>query len=495
MDGSRIGLTTHDCEASLIAGQWRGRKMRPCHLAGSGVHSIETARLSDGPHIVVHCTSDFASNRGCTGPVTLNTDNTAPAPPRRLTVVGGDGWRNTNSFSFAWETPDQGRAAPVTGFRHRITGESGPVGPEVEVVGRDGLESLTLPGPGLFTVAFWLVDAAGNADPAAESPVSIGFDDRPPVGYLSDPSPDRPDRLLASVTDALSGVDSAEISVRPRGRGEWEALPTGLDRGTGSATADFGSELREPGPWEVRLTVTDRAGNRLVTDRRGNGSVMTIDAPAKVETFLTARLATAGRSGSSLRVGPGAGTRVEGRLVTGSGRPLAERKIEVIQTPAVAGGRRVVSSATTDGSGRFRGRLAARVSHSVSVRFAGTPRLLASSSGPFDLRVRARVVFRARPVRLRTGQVVAFTGRVLPGRAARLARGNLVKIEYRERSTRRWRPVQVTRVRAGGRFGTRYRFRYVTGLARITLRAELMTARGFPYATSASKPVVIRVSG
>jgi hypothetical protein len=168
--------------------------------------------------------------------------------------------------------------------------------------------------------------------------------------------------------------------------------------------------------------------------------------------------------------------------------------VEVIQDPAI-GTRRISKTVTTDRAGRFRSGLFSRVSHSVSVRFGGTPRLLGSFSGPFDLRVRAKVLFRARPRRLRTGDLVTFTGRVLPGPAARRARGNLVKVEYFERSARRWRPVQVTRVRAGGRFRTDYRFRYVTGMARIRFRAELVAARGFPYATTASKPVTVRVSG
>lgn len=494
VDGSRVGQTTHDCDASLIAGQWRGRKMRPCELTGSGSLPIDTARFSDGPHQVVHCSVDFASSRGCAEPVTINTDNTAPAPPRRLAVTGGDGWRNTNSFSLTWETPDQLEAAPVTAFRHSITGEAGPTGPEQEKLGRDGLDSFTLPGRGRFTVAVWLVDAAGNSDPSARETVSIGFDDLPPTGFLIDPAPSRPDRLLASFDDAHSGIGSAVISVRPKGGDEWDELPTGLDRSAGTAIAEFGSEGRTPGPWEVRLVATDIAGNSLVTTRRGNGSEMVIEAPAKVETVLSARLIAGRRSGSALRVSPGSRTRVEGRLVTRSGRPLADREVEVFEIPAI-GRRRLARKVITDRSGRFRSGLASRASRSISVRFSGTPRLLGSSSGPFDLRVRAKLLFRARPRQLRTGEPVTFSGRVLPGPAARRARGSLVKVEYLERSTRRWRPVQVTRVRADGRFRTGYRFRYVTGLARIRFRAELLAARGFPWATTASKPVTVRVSG
>ena len=74
-------------------------------------------------------------------------------------------------------------------------------------------------------------------------------------------------------------------------------------------------------------------------------------------------------------------------------------------------------------------------------------------------------------------------------------RGKLVAIQYLEAATGRWRPVLVTRSDHGGRFRARYRFRYVSGLARIRLRAVALAEERWPYAPGTSPPVTVRVTG
>jgi len=73
-------------------------------------------------------------------------------------------------------------------------------------------------------------------------------------------------------------------------------------------------------------------------------------------------------------------------------------------------------------------------------------------------------------------------------------RGKLVAIQYLERATGRWRPALVVRTDAKGRFDTSYRFRYVTGVARIRLRATAPAEGGWPFARGSSSPVTITVS-
>jgi hypothetical protein len=74
-------------------------------------------------------------------------------------------------------------------------------------------------------------------------------------------------------------------------------------------------------------------------------------------------------------------------------------------------------------------------------------------------------------------------------------RGKLVAVQYFEVATRRWRPVLVTRSDHDGRFRAHYRFHYVTGVASIRLRATALAEDGWPYATGASRPVAVRVTG
>jgi hypothetical protein len=74
-------------------------------------------------------------------------------------------------------------------------------------------------------------------------------------------------------------------------------------------------------------------------------------------------------------------------------------------------------------------------------------------------------------------------------------RGKLVAVQYYEESTKRWRPVLVTRSDHSGRFRASYRFRYVSGTASIRLRAIALSEDRWPYAPGASRSVTVRVTG
>ena len=99
------------------------------------------------------------------------------------------------------------------------------------------------------------------------------------------------------------------------------------------------------------------------------------------------------------------------------------------------------------------------------------------------------------PPSLQTGQVVRFWGRVRAHGAPLPRRGKLVAIQYLETATGRWRPVLVTRSDHAGHFRARYRFRYLSGPARIRLRAVALSEERWPYAPGASPPLVVRVNG
>ena len=114
---------------------------------------------------------------------------------------------------------------------------------------------------------------------------------------------------------------------------------------------------------------------------------------------------------------------------------------------------------------------------------------------PLERRVRSGVSFEAAPRSLATGAVVHLSGTVGSRGAAIPRRGKLIAIQYLEAATGRWRPVLVTRSDHGGRFRARYRFRYVTGVAAIRLRATALAEERWPYAPGSSPPIAIRVHG
>jgi len=90
---------------------------------------------------------------------------------------------------------------------------------------------------------------------------------------------------------------------------------------------------------------------------------------------------------------------------------------------------------------------------------------------------------------------VTLSGRVLPGPARIPARGKLVTVQYLERASGRWQPALVTRTDARGHFEARYRFRYISGEARIRLRATALPEAGWPYASGFSAPLTVEVHG
>jgi hypothetical protein len=167
----------------------------------------------------------------------------------------------------------------------------------------------------------------------------------------------------------------------------------------------------------------------------------------------------------------------------------------VVRGAAGVGGAPERRRVVTGRAGRFDLRLPAGTSRRVLVSFRGGGGLAPSARRSLALRVRAAVSLAAEPTDLDTGESVRLHGRVLLGPARVSGRGKLVAIQYLERATGRWRPALVVRTDAKGRFDTKYRFRYVTGLAEIRLRATAPAEGGWPFARGSSAPVTVTVHG
>ena len=149
----------------------------------------------------------------------------------------------------------------------------------------------------------------------------------------------------------------------------------------------------------------------------------------------------------------------------------------------------------TGPDGDFALNLPPGTSRRIAVSFAGDRRHSQAPVESLRLGVKGSLSFKVRPVRLKTGQKVRFRGRVRAGAARHPTRGSVVAIRYFERSSRSWRPVLVTRTDRFGRYRAAYRFRYITGRARIRLRATLLPSQNFPYLPANSRPVSVRVRG
>ncbi len=527
LDGNRVSLYEYGCAKALIGSEWRATRMQPCPTNAGGSADIDTTHFSDGPHRLDHCEVDFAGNSACVSPLTVLIDNNPPAHVRNLTLAGGDDWRRANDFDFNWDNPDQGQASAIGGARWRITG---PAGYDTGVKFSGGhdlrsLQNLFVPHAGTYQLSVWLRDEAGNEAGQSAVSAALRFDDVPPgVAFEASESEDTvPQEIRAEATDAHSGVAAGEIHYRRLDSDRWDELPAKVhpgDSGSAELIARLPSDLG-PGTYVFRADAVDRAGNAAATTRRADGTQMTVrktagepvagldraapigsstaapaSARARGKTRIYARLHWRGRRGTELTVPFRAAAMLGGRLVDADGAGLAGRALRVVSRPSRGALRRArAASVTTGRHGGFRLQLPPGTSRRVAISFPGEGRLVGAARAPLTLRVRGGVALRVVPRSLRTGQAVHFSGRVRTLGAPIPRRGKLVAIQYFESAARRWRPVLVLRSDHSGRFHGSYRFRYVSGAARIRLRAAALAEDRWPYAPGASRPVAIRVTG
>jgi hypothetical protein len=522
IDGARVGLAQHPCATALIEGELRATRMRPCWTDVSGTLTIDTTRFSDGPHTLGHCTTDFAGNLACAPDRTVFVDNNPPAHPRKLALAGGEEWRRVSDFDAVWANPDQGAASRIGGAYWRIEGPAGYDSGVRYAAGRDRttLENLAAPRVGAFTLHVWLRDEAGNDAPSSAVDVPLRFDDVAP-GIAFERAPDTvapaealPEAVRAEIDDAHSGPGSGQIRYRRIEAEQWTELPTQFEPGPEAGGARLVARLPETlpaGTYLFRAEARDRAGNVAVTTRRADGTEMSlrrrvaveearrVSGPAaspRAKTRLFARLRWRGHSGPAVTVPFGSGAVLSGRLVDAEGAGLAGRELRIVSRPSRgAMTRPSVRAVGTGPQGGFRLPLTVGPSRRVTVSYRGDERLESSRRPALALRVRSGVSFHATPRTLRTGEVVRLRGGVRTQGAPLPRRGKLVAVQYYETAARRWRPVLVTRSDHDGRFRARYRFRYVSGTARIRLRAVALAEERWPYVPGASRPLTVEVGG
>lgn len=521
VDGARVNLTEYPCAKVSIGGEWRAAQMQPCPLGVSANATIDTARFSDGPHAIHHCSVDFAGNPGCAGDQTFYVDNNPPAHPRELSLAGGDAWRRSNDFDLAWINPAQAPASPIGGASWRITGPAGYDSGAKFVPGHElaGLQNLFVPRAGAYSLSIWLRDEAGNETASSAASLPLRFDDVPPgVAFEPTAAEDAAaSQIRAEITDTHSGPASGEIHYRRLDSQQWTELPAKFQRGNPAEKAELIARLPSdlgPGTYVFRADAADAAGNTATSTRRSDGTEMTVRKvagepvagvkraepagakPARAKARIFARLRWHRHSGTALTVPFRAAALLSGRLVDGDGAGLAGRTLRVATHPSHGAlGRARTESLQTGAHGGFQLLLSVGTSRRITVSFAGDAHLDAAERSPLTLRVRSGVELQVSSSQLQTGEALRFSGRVRSLGAPLPRRGKLVSIQYFEAAARRWRPVLVTRTDHSGHFRAGYRFRYISGSARIRIRAAVLPEERWPYAAGVSQPLVVRVTG
>jgi hypothetical protein len=257
------------------------------------------------------------------------------------------------------------------------------------------------------------------------------------------------------------------------------------------------TSLISDGAHRARVFATDVAGNRGVSSPfefvarngfRPNGLNATRFAA------LSAWYDRGSRQRSSVTVPFGATRTIRGQLKTADGAPIPNALIDVSATHLRVGARqRVSGQVTTDAQGRFAYRPLAGPSRTIAFGYrAFSLDEGFSATATARLLVRPRIALRVSPRRVRNGQRVTFSGRLVggPGRA------DAAVVVYALAGGARSRiPVESARTDARGRFRVRYRFRTVTGEATFRFNARIQRQAGYPYASGASPVVTVRVRG
>ncbi len=464
----------------------------PCPNGG-GTVAIDTRGAREGRLPLTVVATDAAGNRAETTRDVL-VDNTAPEPPRGLSVAGGGDWRATNRFSVAWRNAPQDDVSPIAAAEYELCragvapGDPSCVRGNQSAAGIEELEAIAVPGAGEWTLRVWLRDAAGNqSSDRAVAPVALRLDDQGPV--LAVERHGAPRRLSVAVADQGSGVASGAIELRRRGAVVWQALPTQVT--AEGLTADLAGASLAGGIYAIRARARDRSGNEATTGTFADGSPAEIALPEEGELPE--------RSRGRLSIGEatretayGRPVRVTGRLTSGGGIALAHASIEVLERRRTRGSAfERVAAVTTSSTGQFTVVLPKGPSRRIALRFAGTP-TVHPAAAEVDVVVRAKSSIGVDRREARNGERVTFRGRVPGGLLP--ATGKLVALQAR--TTTGWRTFALTRAnRRTGRWSVRYRFRSTRGLARYRLRARVPAEAGYPFASGTSRSVHVRVRG
>jgi len=363
------------------------------------------------------------------------------------------------------------------------------------------------------------------ANPAAElqmhgSEVTI-FDGHPPrvegnpTGSLVDPA------------TALTGTHSAWVAASDLGGGVYKALVEVDGEVVSSAVLDDnGGKCAEPfttvqpcrpstagavsldtaqladGPHLLRLLVTDATSTNIgewgpIRINTANGTCNPSPRIGGANLDAAFRVKVKGR-------GKGKGKRVRSRtsVIAGFKRKLQLQGRLVRDRQPIPGARVCVASraertgaplrshgwVNTDADGRFAIRVPGGPSRSVYAvhRVAG-----GAIVDRLRVRVKARVSLKPSRKRLRNGGRVVLSGRLQRGPVP--TGGVLVQLQAK-RSTG-WQTFGTARTDRRGRYKFGYRFSRTTGVQRYHMRALVADQSTYPYATGASKPIALIVSG
>lgn len=484
-------------------------RLVPCPLAFGGSIPINIAGLADGRHDLALTTIDAGGRQSVSGPYPMFVDNTAPAAPKNLTVVGGEGWRSRDDFGIRWDNPSD-PYAPVAVAHWRLCAVGGACRDgQTTAAGIKGLDGLVTGGSGDYVLRVWLEDSAGNQNAAnAAGPIHLRVDAEAPRPTFEPQNPADPLRVTVSVTDETSGLAGGAIEMRREGTASWQPLPTSTEPGRLVAFLD--DENAPDGRYELRARAVDGAGNEGSTDRTRDGTRALVQLPVRIATRIQAgRRTTRMRRVAVRRKGrrrtvkrrtvtlesrvvssSGKAVPLEGVIAATDGRPLADVDLDVQLAPKGSADYKSIGSVHTDANGRFGFRAHFGRSQSVRFRYPGSTHVRASVA-VVEVGVRASSTIRTSERSVLNGQSIILRGRVRTQPVP--ANGKLVEVQAFFRD--RWRTFSTVRTDRHGSWVLPYQFGGTVGTVKYRFRVRLPAEGGYEFETGSSPVKLVTVHG
>jgi hypothetical protein len=151
---------------------------QPCPLStGPQTLTLPTMQLSDGTHTLTLVATDAAGNQSTAASQVITVENTAPPSPLGLTATATT--TGSSTFTVTWSDP-AGQVAPITGALYQVCPASGSGSCSIpSSAPAAGPATVAVPGPGSWSIAVWLTNAAGNTSPANAADANVVV---PPAG-------------------------------------------------------------------------------------------------------------------------------------------------------------------------------------------------------------------------------------------------------------------------------------------------------------------------
>ncbi len=486
-------------QCNATASQTNGefaRVYQPCPTGGpwGREYDFDTAGLADGSHSLSVCTQDYGQYQGLNGTGgescvsrTIHVDNTAPGAPAGLHVLSSNPARYLDHFGAQFSLPpDPG--SPIAKVHYEVINAAGEViEPEQVVSGTNPTEIAEVKGPakaGEYRLKVWLEDSVGLVGSATTAP--IPHDTTPPAApqglQVTAPetarSADGFDVRWQNIADSGSPVDAAHYQVLD-GAGK-VVVPTQAVRGEGVTAIEDLDTPSQPGPYVLRLWLSDEEGN-VGAPATAPLSYQCVRSDAGEANSLSAGVGT--DQGPEAVVRQGEGSILTGRLAE-NGDGLAGAPVCVFARVLTEGKREFLGIAMSRPMGGYSFAIPAGPSREVSAvyrsghRELGAKALLQTVVHP-DFGVRRKVV--------RNEGTARFTG-YIPG-----PDNDNVVVVLQVRKGKGWLAFRRYRTRAGGKVTVGYRFTRTEHPTRYVMRAQVRSQAGYPYLQGNSDPLTLIV--